>query len=148
MEKLIFYQEQIKKLSQILYATTIKYYTQARTFCVEHKREILLSVAYIPFIGWLYPLYTFEHDAEVQRHAKRGLLYAMIAIAIALAIFFIIFITPRPWRAVRFILTILLYVNYLVYYAIVTVHIYSIWKKKDFSIPTVENYLEKLEQYI
>jgi archaellum biogenesis protein FlaJ (TadC family) len=148
MEKLIFYREQIKKVSHILCATTIKYYTETKTFCNNHAREILLSVAYVPFVGWLYPMYAFEHDAQIQTHAKRGLLYAIIAVTIALAIFIILFMMPRPWRLLRFIFTVLLYLNYFVYYAIVTVHIYCIWNKKDFSIPQVENYLEKLEQYI
>ncbi len=138
----------IKKYSAILYATITEYYTHVKTFCIEHKREIILSVAYVPYIGWLYPLYAFEQDVQVQRHAKRGLLYAMTAVAIALAVFLMVFMMPRTWRLVRFIFTILLYFDYFVYYAIVTVHIYCIWNKKDFSIPQVENYLEKLEQYI
>ncbi|GAB4220898.1 MAG: hypothetical protein Kow00102_11540 [Spirochaetota bacterium] len=142
------YGQHIKKYSTILYKTISTYYTRVKTFCSVHKREILLSVAYVPYIGWLYPLYAFEHDAQVQKHAKRGLLYAMTAVAIALTIFLILFMVPRPWRLVRFILTLLLYINYFIYYAIVTVHIYGIWNKKDFSIPQVENYLEKLEQYI
>jgi len=148
MEKLKNYWQQIKKYSSILYATATKYYTQAKSFCIEHKREILLSAAYVPYIGWLYPLYAFEHDTEVQKHAKRGLLYAIAAVAIALIIFLIIFMMPRPWRVLRFVFTLLLYINYVLYYAIVTVHIYHIWKKKDFSIPKIEFYLEKLEQYI
>ncbi|MEJ5362211.1 MAG: hypothetical protein WHV26_09125 [Spirochaetota bacterium] len=148
METLKMWWQHIKKYSTILYATITEYYTHVKTFCIEHNREIILSVAYVPYIGWLYPLYAFEKDAQVQKHAKRGLLYAMTAVAIALAIFLLIFMMPRPWRLIRFIFTILLYLNYFIYYAIVTVHIYCIWKKKDFSIPQVENYLEKLEQYI
>ncbi len=148
MEKLKGYWKLIKQYSHILYAKITEHYTRAHTFCLEHTREILLSVAYVPYIGWLYPLYAYEHDAEVQKHAKRGLLYAVIAVAIALAIFTLLFMMPRPWRLLRFIFTVLLYINYLVYYAIVTVHIYCIWNKKDFSIPKIEFYLEKLEQYI
>ncbi|MEW6528202.1 MAG: hypothetical protein AB1444_16230 [Spirochaetota bacterium] len=147
METLKIWWQHIKKYSTILYATITRYYTLVKTFCIEHKHQIILSVAYVPYIGWLYPLYVFE-DAQVQKHAKRGLVYAMTAVAIALAIFIILFMMPRPWRLLRFIFTILLYLNYFVYYAIVTVHVYCIWKKKDFSIPQVENYLEKLEQYI
>ncbi|MGQ9844245.1 MAG: hypothetical protein ACUVRK_11885 [Spirochaetota bacterium] len=142
------YLQQIKKYSSIVYATTIHYYIRAKAFCIAHKRQILLSVAYVPYIGWLYPLYAFEHDAEVQKHAKRGLFYAIAAVAFALIIFLILFIMPRPWRLLRFVFTLLLYINYVLYYAIVVVHIYHIWNKKDFSIAKIEFYLEKLEQYI
>ncbi len=148
MEKLKVYWQLIIQYSRILYAKITEYYKRAKTFCFEHKREILLSVAYVPYIGWLYPLYAYEHDEEVQKHAKRALLYAVVAVAMALAIFTLLFMMPRPWRLLRFIFTMLLYINYFLYYAIVTVHIYCIWNKKDFSIATVENYLEKLEQYI
>ncbi|MGB4269699.1 MAG: hypothetical protein WBK20_11020 [Spirochaetota bacterium] len=148
METLTMWWQNIKKYSTILYTTFAECYTHVKTFCIEHKREIILSVAYVPYIGWIYPLYAFEQDTQVQKHAKRALLYAMTVVAIALAVFLMVFMMPRAWRLIRFIFTILLYINYFVYYAIVTVHIYSIWNKKDFSIPQVENYLEKLEQYI
>ncbi|HOM88663.1 MAG TPA: hypothetical protein PLH80_03700 [Spirochaetota bacterium] len=148
MGKLHYYSLQIAKYSKKLYAQFMHYYAVVKQFCFEHKQQIIASIAYIPYIGWLYPLYACEGDGVIQKHAKRGLLYAGVFVFAALVLFLLSFILPRSWRLLSFIVTIVLYINYFIYYAIVIIHIFNIWKGKDFSIPKFEIYLEKIEQYI
>lgn len=148
MERLYYYRLTAKKYLDVIIRKGALYYTEAARLGKAHRKEIIATVAYVPYAGWLYPLYFFENDAEIQKHAKRALLYAVCFTAAALTVFLVLFFIPRSWRAVEFLFTIVLYSNYSIYYAIAAVHVWCIWNKKDFSIKKFEIYLEKLEQYV
>jgi len=84
--------------------------------------------AYIPFIGWLIPLFTREDNPDAQYHGKTGLILSVVCILSVLFLFLLNFITPIDWRIFRFILVVLIYCLYALYAGTLVAGIVSVYR--------------------
>jgi hypothetical protein len=104
------------------------------------------SAGYIPFAGWLFPLYLKNDDGLCRHHALNGLLLSMVFTSFALFLFlFSLILVPRDWRVLRFSLVVLLYLTYAVYFTICALGACRAVKEKRLEIPQADQYIHALD---
>ncbi len=103
------------------------------------------ALSYVPFVGWLFPLYLKRESSLCQSHAKQGFILAIFFTA--LAIFFTLFETfvPNEWRVLRLALIVIVYVLYGVYFSLCAVGIYMSSREQEFLFPVVGRYARQLK---
>ncbi len=108
----------------------------------EKKNEgYLAAAAYIPFIGWLLPLYLKEESDFCQESGKTGFILAIFFTGLVLGLFFInLFFIPRDWRVVRLIMVLLVYACYAVYFPLCGYGMYLSVHGKKLEIPFLSQY--------
>lgn len=74
------------------------------------------AVSFVPFVGWLLPLYLKKEDSFCQEQAKSGFYMALLFTSTALALIFIGIFLSRDWRVARLIDMVLVYLTYLTYF--------------------------------
>ena len=106
------------------------------------------ALAYVPFVGWMLPLYLKRDVRECQFNGKQGLLLAVAAAvpAVVLSILLYVFL-PREWRLVKFLVVILIYLIYLAYFAACVYGIVKSLKDEDtkLPVPVMERYMGRLD---
>ncbi|MBP7582415.1 MAG: hypothetical protein KBA61_00165 [Spirochaetes bacterium] len=82
----------------------------------DQYNNYFAAVSFVPFVGWLIPLYLKKDDPFCQDQAKTGFYMALLFTTLALAIIFVGIFLSRDWRVARLIQAILVYLTYLVYF--------------------------------
>ncbi len=100
--------------------------------------------AYIPFIGWLIPLFTREDDPVAQYHGKAGLILSVACILSVMFLLLLNFITPIDWRIFRFILVMLIYCLYALYAGTLVAGIVSVHRNTTLQWDFVQKIIDKL----
>ncbi len=104
------------------------------------------AAAYLPFIGWLVPLYLKPDDALCRENGRRAFALAVFFTGAALALFFLYFIfIPRDWRPVRFALALMVYLVHVVYFSICAWAVYFLLREKRLEIPWLKKYTHIVE---
>lgn len=82
----------------------------------EEYNKYFAALSFVPFVGWLIPLYLKKEDAFCREQAKTGFYLSLLFTTLALAIIFSGIFLSRDWRVARLINVILVYLVYLVYF--------------------------------
>jgi len=91
----------------------------------DENEQYMAAAAYVPFIGWMLPLYLKPKSDFCQDHGKTGLLLSLFFLALVASLFFInLLIVPRDWRELRFGLVVLIYLSYGLYFPLCGYGIY------------------------
>ncbi len=123
--------------------TLEKYRAEAYRKRYEH---FFAMAAYVPFVGWLAPLYLKRKNAFCKDHGKMGLLLAAFFTAAALSVYFFnLLFVPREWRVIRFFFVLIIYVLHLSYFSLCAWGMYRAYHKKRLEIPQAERYLDLIE---
>ncbi len=104
------------------------------------------AAGYVPFIGWLIPLYLKENDKFCREHGKLGFGCAIFFTSILMGIFFfnLVFI-PRDWRVIRLVLVSMTYMTYVAYFPLCFRGIYSACHEKKLEMRSMEKYMHCIE---
>ncbi|MCX7679682.1 MAG: hypothetical protein N2316_10755 [Spirochaetes bacterium] len=84
-------------------------------FSDEHN-NYFTAIAFVPFIGWLIPLYLKPENEFCQRQAKRAFYLAMIFLGVLAVLLFAGIFFSRDWRMGRFIHAIAIYLVEFIYF--------------------------------
>ncbi len=104
------------------------------------------AAAYIPFIGWLIPLYLKKDDPFCREHGKLGFVSSVFFAAVALSIFFLyLLFIPRDWRVLRFLMVLLIYLVYAAYFPFCARGIYTAFLQKKLEMRSMEKYIHSIE---
>ena len=101
--------------------------------------------AYLPFIGWLAPMYLKRDDDDCQAHAKNGLTFAVITVGIVFFLTMITIFLPRDWRLVSLLFVILIYLIYLAYFSLCVLGAVFAVREKRLVIPYLDKYTRFIE---
>ncbi len=91
-------------LAAAIYLRDIRrHWPEIRVVLEHYRNEIYLpmynkyfaAMAYLPFIGWLVPLYLKPDDELCQENGRRGFVLSVVFTGTALALFFLYFILSR-----------------------------------------------------
>lgn len=144
-----------KTVAAALYLRDIRrHWPEIRAALERYREEIyrpmynkyFAAAAYIPFIGWLAPLYLKPDDALCQENGRRGLVLAVFFLGTALGLFFLYFIlVPRGWRPVRFTLALSVYLVHLAYFSVCAWAVYHLIGEKRLEMPWLEKYIRLVE---
>ena len=120
-----------------------KYRDEAYRKRYEHY---FAMAAYVPFIGWLAPIYLKRKNAFCKDHGKMGLLLAVFFAAAALSVYFFnLLFVPREWRVIRLFFVLVIYVLHLSYFSLCAWGMHRAYHKKRLEIPQAERYLDLIE---
>jgi hypothetical protein len=72
--------------------------------------RVYAAAGYIPFVGWIIPLYARENSELCQKCGKQGLVLSASAALFLLCLFFIDLLLPAGLKAVSFALIVLTYI--------------------------------------
>ncbi|HON79915.1 MAG TPA: hypothetical protein PK544_15590 [Spirochaetota bacterium] len=118
-----------------------KYRTAAQTvrdaWVVAMKDEnahYVAAAGYIPFIGWLLPVYLKKDSSFCQEHGKAAFYIALVILtAVTSLMVFNIFVS-REYRIVRLVLVSLIYLLYLLYIIFISYGLHTSLHRKAFGI--------------
>jgi hypothetical protein len=131
-----------------------RHWPEIRVVLEHYRNEIYLpmynkyfaAMAYLPFIGWLVPLYLKPDDELCQENGRRGFVLSVVFTGTALALFFLYFIfVPRDWRAVRFVLAFTVYLVHTAYFSVCAWAVYYLVREKRLEMPWLEKYIHVVE---
>jgi hypothetical protein len=71
---------------------------------------VYAAIGYVPFVGWLIPLYLREKSQLCQKSGKQGLVLSLMAAVTLLALFAIELFVPRSLKPLSFSLILLTYI--------------------------------------
>jgi hypothetical protein len=104
----------------------------------------LVALSYVPFVGWLIPLYLKRDSRRCQDHAKQGLLLAAFFTLVILFLSLFSILLPKEWREIRLALVILIYVVYLLYFALCTIGVVWVLLQKELKPSFIRRYSDRL----
>ena len=102
------------------------------------------AAGYVPFIGWLAPLYLREKSELCQKCAKQGLLLSIYVAAFLFSVFFLDLFIPRSIKIASFVLIVLTYIVNIGYMVISASGMYHAVYGRTIRIPLVTDKTEKL----
>jgi cellulose synthase/poly-beta-1,6-N-acetylglucosamine synthase-like glycosyltransferase len=103
-----------------------------------------VALSYVPFVGWLSPLYLKRESRRCQDHAKQGLLLAAFFTVVILFLSLFNILLSKEWREMRLALVILIYVVYLLYFTFCTIGVVWALLQKELKPPLIRRYAERL----
>ena len=133
-------------------AFTKEKYAQGRTLFFrcrdflqsERSNPYYAAAGYVPFIGWLAPLYLREKSELCQKCGKQGLLLSIYIALFLFSVFFVDLFIPRSIKIASFVLIVLTYIVNIGYMAISVSGMYHAVYGKTIRIPLVTDKTEKL----
>ncbi len=146
MEKVSFISK-IRVKFDVLKERTIVLYNRAdrnvRIFIDYMKRPdsdpVYAAAGYIPFVGWLIPMFLRENSDLCQKNARQGLILSIIAAGFLLSLFFIELIVPGNLKVISFILIVLTYIFNIGYLTLSLYAMYTAAYKRIVRIPWVSD---------
>ncbi len=151
-ERLQAYRAKAAPKIEFLRGKALKYREKGLEFWskvfLDENRHYVAAVSYVPFIGWLFPLYMKEEDGFCQHHAKTGFYAAFVALAVVFTLMLISIFTPREYRVIRLMLTILIYLLYLVYFTFCGYGIRAAIRSEEYRVLERVPAMKKLEELI
>lgn len=82
----------------------------------EENNNYFAALSFVPFIGWLVPMYLKEENAFCQEQSKYGFYMSLLFTSVVVSLIFLGIFFSRDWRVVRLINVILIYLVYAVYF--------------------------------
>ncbi|HPB83083.1 MAG TPA: hypothetical protein PK200_13685 [Spirochaetota bacterium] len=135
-EKTIVTKEKIQLVVMENYRIAVQKVREAWTEAMKDENSHYLAAAgYIPFIGWLVPVYLKEDDAFCQEHGKTAFYMALIVLVAVTTLMLVNLFTTRDYRVIRLIIVISIYLIYLAYFLFISYGMYTSLHRKNFEIP-------------
>jgi hypothetical protein len=138
----------IKSIKEFI-AMIEKFIASIREFKDEiFKKEnsrYFAAFSYVPFAGWMVPLYMKREENTCQHHAKQGLILAVFFTGLVLFISIVDVFMPKEWREFRLILAILIYLLYLTYLTLCIYGARNSLNEKKISLPLFGSYIGRLK---
>lgn len=108
---------------------------------IDHIKPFdVLKLSYFPFLGWFIPMY-LNKDEFQKYHAKQGfVLAAYFAFASIFLVCFKVFVPERA-DIIQFVIIILVYLHYIVYFALCYLGTQMILKKEKGEFPYINKYV-------
>ncbi len=123
-----------------------KYVLLKRSPGIEEYSRYYAAAAYIPYVGWLLPLYLKRGNGFCEAHGKNGFTAAVAFAGFELAVFFLnLLFIPRDWRPVSFLFIALIYAAHLVYFTLCARGMYEAYHEKSLEIPVLGKYTGIIE---
>lgn len=114
----------------------------------DENSHYLAAAGYIPFIGWLVPVYLKEDDAFCQEHGKTAFYVALVVLTAVTFLMLINIFTTREYRVIRLIIVSFIYLFYLAYLLFISYGLYRSLNRKNLEIPKNIQALDKLRALI
>ncbi len=111
----------------------------------EKLAKALPYAAYFPFIGWFFPMYYRKDDRFFMFHAVQGFVLAAFFFAITTLLYFLTALVPSGGGIIKFIIVMIIYLNYLVYFVLAAAGTGYIIKKTEKGIPFFEKIAQRIE---
>lgn len=112
-EKFLTVKEKVKYYYHLI---TEKLRWAKETAFSEEYNNYFAAVSFIPFIGWMIPLYLKPHNEFCQKQAKRAFYLAFIFLTIIAILLFVGIFFSRDWRLTRFVHAISIYIVEFTYF--------------------------------
>ncbi len=112
----------------------------------EENRFYFAALAFLPFAGWLLPLYLKERDDFAQKQAKTGFWLAFLFTTALLMLFLVNVFSPKDWRVYRLAIVVLIYLVLFAYFGICAYGIHLCAREKK--VFSLEGRSATLDQYI
>jgi hypothetical protein len=111
----------------------------------EQYNKYFAAFSYVPFIGWMLPMYVKKDVESCQQNSKQGLVLAVLCVGSVLILVIINTAMPKDWRIIRFILVILIYTIYMAYFTLCILAAFRAFREDDLMYPYVDTYVNRLE---
>jgi hypothetical protein len=134
-----------RTIARIHFETARKLFFEFIAYMQSPRSDVVYaSIAYIPFIGWLIPLYVRENSDICQRSAKQGLILSVSAAAVLIGLFFLELFVPSGFKGLMFALIVLTYIFNICYLTLSAYAIYHTAYGRSVTIPWVSKKSENL----
>ncbi|TAL36578.1 MAG: hypothetical protein EPN93_07060 [Spirochaetes bacterium] len=113
---------------------------------IEEYARYYAAAAYIPYVGWLLPLYLKRGHRFCEAHGRNGFTAAVAFAGVELAVFFLnLLFVPRDWRPVSFFLVLVIYLLHLAYFTMCAWGMREAYREKNLEIPVLGKYTGIIE---
>jgi uncharacterized membrane protein (UPF0136 family) len=106
--------QRIQRYRAIIAERLVQMRIAVRAFVAYMQRPdsdpVYAAIGYLPFVGWLVPLYLREKSQLCQKSGKQGLVLSLLGAAVLLALFGIELFVPRSLKPLSFSLILLTYI--------------------------------------
>jgi hypothetical protein len=130
----------LKNRAVIIYTRADK---NVRIFIDYMKRPdsdpVYAAAGYVPFIGWLIPMYMREESELCQKNARQGLILSITAALFLFTLFFVELMIPRSLKVISFTLIVLTYIFNVGYLTLSAYAMYTAAYKRIVRIPWVSD---------
>ena len=110
----------------------------------ERSNPYYAAAGYVPFVGWLAPLYLREKSELCQKCGKQGLILSIYIALFLFSVFFVDLFIPRSVKIASFVLIVLTYIVNIGYMAISVSGMYHAVYGRTIRIPLVTDKTEKM----
>jgi len=106
------------------------------------KNFDLVKLSYFPFIGWFIPMY-LNKDEFQKYHAKQGFILAVYFSLASIFLFCFKVFIPERADIIQFAVVMLIYIHYLVYFALCILGTMMIKKGEKGEFPYINQYVAR-----
>jgi hypothetical protein len=124
--------------AQVLFFEFIAYMKSSRSDVVY------AAFGYVPFIGWLVPLYIRDKSEICQKSGRQGFLLSIFAACVLLGFFFLELFIPSGFKIAMFVLIVLTYIFNVCYLTLSAFAMYHTAYGKVIRIPWISDTSDKL----
>jgi len=111
---------------------------------MNDKLKSLKYLIYLPFVGWMLPLAFLYEDRTIIDHIKNAIILSVVFGITLITFSFSSIYIYEDYRLVKFIVIIISLLIYSFYIILCIAGTIFIVNEKQFKIPIVHNYAEKL----
>jgi hypothetical protein len=136
--------ERLRALLKNAFKITCEKYSYYRVaiFSDENK-YYFAAISFVPFLGWLIPLYLKKEDEFSQYQSKMGFHIALYFTIFPWLLLMITMFSPKEFRIFRLILVIMIYLSHLAYFSVCAYGIRLSINGKKFEIPDNISYITR-----
>ncbi|MDA3899763.1 MAG: hypothetical protein PF637_04500 [Spirochaetes bacterium] len=106
--------------------------------------KFISAIGFLPFIGWLFPLYLNRQNDIDQKNAKVSFIISVGVITTSIIITIVDFFSPSTYIIIFFILSTIQYVLLSVYFLFSLCAAFLAYRQRVITIPMVSSFAEKL----
>ena len=102
-------------------------------------------LTYVPFIGWMYPVWKYPEEEFIMSHARQAVLMAGFFALVETVLYTSTFMVPSGWRVARLVMILAIYLLDIFYFTWAVKGTMMIRKGERIEIPFFARYAERLE---
>ena len=102
----------------------------------------LLKLSYVPFIGWLIPMY-LNKDEFQKYHAKQGFVLAVYFAAACIFLYCFKVFVPERADVVQLFVVVLIYIHHIIYFTLCFLGTKMINRGEKGEFPYIQQYITK-----
>jgi hypothetical protein len=112
-----------------------KYSYYRKTIFSDENKYYFAAISFVPFLGWLIPLYLKKDDEFSQHQSKMSFHIALFFTIFPSLLLMINMFLSKEFRILRLILVLMIYLSHLAYFCICAYGIRLSINEKKFDIP-------------